>query len=278
MWAREASVKRKRAMRPRPAHLGPQYAAQFQDAAVVAAYPTRPPYPAAVFTQLRALVAGPSVALDAGCGTGDIARLLAPSMERVDAVDVSAPMIEAGQRLPGGDAPNLRWLVGALEDAPLSPPYGLIVCGESLHWMDWAAVLPRFHAALAPGAWLAMAGRIEEESPWSGQLRALINQYSTNHDYQPYSLREELRKRGLYREKGEAWMKPETFAQPIADYIESIHSRNGFSRDRMTPENADAFDASVRALITPYAPGGVVTLRVSGGVRWGEPLAGGGNV
>ncbi len=261
-------------MRPKPAHLGPRYAAQFQDAAIVAAYPTRPPYPAEVFARLRALLVAPAVALDVGCGTGDIARRLAPLVEQVDAVDISAGMIAAAQRLPGGDAPNLRWLVGAMEDSPLNPPYGLIVAGESLHWMDWQIVLPRLRDALAPGARLALVARVEAPSPWSDGLLALIRRFTTNHDFQPYDTVEELTSRRLFQLEGEAKTEVEPFSQSVTDYIESIHSRNGFSRDRMTPEDAEAFDAAARALITPHAPGGMVELHISAALRWGEPLAG----
>lgn len=260
-------------MRPKPAHLGPQYAAQFQDAAIVAAYPTRPPYPAEVFERLRALLVAPAVALDIGCGAGDIARRLAPLVERLDAVDISAGMIAAGQRLPGGGAPNLRWLLGAMEAAPLTPPYGLAVAGESLHWMDWYSVLPRLGETLAPGARLALVERVEEPSPWSGDLLALIRRYSTNRDFQPYDTVEELTARGLFHLEGEALTEAEPFSQSVADYIESIHSRNGFSRDRMPPEDAAAFDAAARALIAPHAAGGIVALRIRAMLRWGQPLA-----
>lgn len=258
---------------PKPAHLGPAYAAQFQDAAVVAAYPTRPPYPAAVVDLLASLVVGPRVALDVGCGTGDVARRLAPRMERVDAVDISAAMIAAGQRLPGGDAANLRWWVAALEDAPLAGPYGLVVAGESLHWMDWERVLPRLRAALAPGAALVIVERAEEPSPWSESLLALIQRSSTNREFQPYDLIDELTRRGLFALTGQTRIASEPFSQSLASYIESIHSRNGFSRDRMRPEDAAAFDAAATALIAPYAPDGQVNLRVGAVAHWGSPLA-----
>jgi SAM-dependent methyltransferase len=260
-------------MRPKPVHLGPRYAAQFQDAAVVAAYPMRPPYPAEVFERLRALLAGPVVALDVGCGTGDIARRLASLVERVDAVDISAGMIAMGQRLPGGDTPNLRWLIGAMEDVPLDSPYGLIVAGESLHWMDWQTVLPRLREALAPGARLVIVARQEQPSPWSKGLLALIVRYTTNRDFQPHDLIEELTSRGLFQLEGAADTEAAPFSQSVTDYIESIHSRNGFSRDRMSPEDAAAFDAAARELITPYASEGIVALRIGAALRWGQPLA-----
>jgi SAM-dependent methyltransferase len=258
--------------KPKPKHLGPEYAAQFQDAAVVAAYPTRPPYPAEVFAILAGLLtAEPRVVLDVGCGTGDVARRLAPLVARVDALDVSERMVARGKTLPGGDAPNLRWIVGRAEDAPLEPPYALVTAGESLHWMDWPVALPRLRAALAPGACLAIIERGEESSPWRDELLRLIVRYTTNRDFQPYNLITELESRGLFTKVGERRTTPVPFAQSIEDYIESIHSRNGFSRDRMHPDDAAAFDASVRALVAPHARAGMLHLAIPATVTWGAP-------
>src|SRR6478672_10025703 len=69
---------------PKPAGLGQQYGAQFQDVSVVAAYPHRLPYPAALFPFLAGLITGiPRAVLDVGCGRGEIARLLLPYVDRV---------------------------------------------------------------------------------------------------------------------------------------------------------------------------------------------------
>ncbi len=261
-----------RSMRPKPKHLGQEYAAQFQDAAIVAAYPMRPPYPAAVFAMLAGLAtAHPRAVLDAGCGTGDVARRLAPLVDRVDAVDASARMIARGRALPGGDAPNLRWIVASAEAAPLEPPYALITAGESLHWMDWQVVMPRFRAALAPGGLLALAERNEQRSPWSEERLRLIQRYSTNTDFQPYNLIGELETRSLFTSAGERITEPEPFEQSVAAYVESIHSRNGFSRDRMRPEDARAFDMAASELVTPYARDGLLRLEIAARVTWGVP-------
>src|SRR6266487_724269 len=109
----------------------------------IAAYPSRPPYAHAAIEFLSELTTDPRRVLDIGCGTGDIARRLAPLVDRVDAVDFSAGMIEIGRDLPCGTASNIRWIIGKLEDVPLDPPYALVTAGESLHWMDWEIVLPR---------------------------------------------------------------------------------------------------------------------------------------
>jgi SAM-dependent methyltransferase len=259
-------------MQPKPAHLGEVYAAQFSDASVVAAYRERPPYPAATFPMLAGLIAStPRFVLDVGCGTGDIARGLVPFVDRIDAVDRSEPMIDLGRSLPTGDDPRLRWIVGQVESVELSPPYALVTAGESLHWMDWAIVLPRFAEVLAPGGVLAMVGRQNAPEPWSAALGAIIDRYSTNREYQPYDLTEELTRRGLFTVQGTQTTPPDLVRQPIANYVESFHSRNGFSRDRMTPEQAAGFDEEVTRLVTPFAPDGVIELQVSTRIIYGLP-------
>src|SRR5215213_2953896 len=176
-------------MQPKPQHLAPEYGAQFQDPAIVAAYHYRPPYPPETFAILAGLVRDePRAVLDLGCGTGDVARPLAPLVARLDAVDISPAMIAKGRTLPGGDHPHLRWLTGRAEDAPLDPPYALVTAGESIHWMDWAVVLPRLHSMLTPRGYLALVGRSEQPPPWREDLLAIIQRYSTNRDYRPYNI------------------------------------------------------------------------------------------
>src|SRR5579871_5080470 len=103
---------------PRPAHLTAENAARFGDVSVVERYGLRLPYPPPIFDILASLVVDePRAALDAGSGTGDIARPLSGMVERVDALDISAPMIARGKTLPGGDHGGLRWIHGRAEDA-----------------------------------------------------------------------------------------------------------------------------------------------------------------
>ncbi|HWE63965.1 MAG TPA: class I SAM-dependent methyltransferase, partial [Chloroflexota bacterium] len=85
----------------KPRHFAFAYAAAFQERSVADAYRYRPPYPPAVFDVLLGLVnTQPRLILDVGCGTGNLARSLATTVERVDAVDCSLEMIEHGRRLP----------------------------------------------------------------------------------------------------------------------------------------------------------------------------------
>jgi trans-aconitate methyltransferase len=257
-------------MLQKPKHLAPAYGEQFKDLSIVDAYRYRPPYSSEVFGILTGLINGqPRHVLDVGCGTGNIARYLIEDVERLDAVDFSQPMIEQGKRLPHGDDPRLRWLHGRVEDVALNPPYALVTAGESLHWMDWNIVLPRFHELLMPGGYLAIVGN--HFYPGPALLSELIAQYSTNKDFQYYNMLEALEQHGLFQKVGEKRTAPVPFVQSLDNYIESYHSRNGFSRERMDPAMADVFDQEARKVLLRSYADGVLPLQVVGTVVWGLP-------
>ncbi len=259
-------------MMSKPDHLGPEFAAQFEDASVVAAYHLRPPYQDGIFDVLTGLIADrPRIVLDAGAGTGEIARPLAARVDRVDAVDPSRGMIAKGRRLPGGDGPSLRWINETAEAAILPPPYALITAAASLHWMDWEIALPRFRDLLTPRGVFAVIEDREHAPPWVAPLGQLIAAFSTNRAYRPYNVIVELETRGLFRRLGRHETPVASFRQSVDDYVESFHARNGCSRDRMRPERAAAFDRRLRSLVTPFAPDGIITRRRTNEIVWGLP-------
>ncbi len=256
----------------KPRGLGREYGAQFGDPSVAAAYPSRPPYPPELFEILLGLIRDePRVVLDLGCGTGDINRPLAPRVRRIDAVDPSPAMIARGQALPGGDHPNIHWIAATAEDYAYPEQYALTVAAESLHWMEWDIVLPRIRDSLTPQGRLAIVlGRGWRNVPWSEELGPLITHYSTNRDYQRYDLLQELALRNLFFPEQRLETRPIPFAQSVDDYIESFHSRNGLSRDRMGARAAE-FDAELRTLISRYRPGPVLEFDLVAELAWGRP-------
>ena len=259
-------------MIPKPRHLEPEYGTQFKDSSIVEAYQYRPPYPAEIFEILAGLLTDEQrTVLDVGCGRGDIARELVNFVERVDAVDFSANMIETGKKLPGGDNPRINWIIGPVEEVPLAPPYSLVTAGASLHWMDWYVVLPRFREVLFPGGYVALTGTEAAPAWWEGEIGPIIRRYSTNRYFQPYDLVEELEKRSLFQKCGEKETSPVPFIQSIDDYIESFHSRNGLSRERMDEEMAADFDREVREVISLSAKEGMLEFQVTARVIWGIP-------
>ena len=258
-------------MQPKPAHLTAMHGEQFSDQSVVDAYGLRPPYPDGVIDQLSGAAGTNGAVLDLGCGTGEITRRLAGRVGRIDGVDPSAAMLVRATSLSGADQPNLTWIHGSAEDAPLDPPYDLVYAAAALHWMDWAVVLPRVRAALSPSGTFAIVGNSTAPLPWAADAQAVIDRYSTNRDYRPYNLQQELEHRGLFRETGRYRSDPIPFDQTIHDYVNSYHARNGFSRDRMDPAAADAFDRALTAVVASRVTGDTVRLRVFGDIVWGLP-------
>jgi ubiquinone/menaquinone biosynthesis C-methylase UbiE len=260
-------------MQPKPEYLSEQHATAFQDASVAATYALRPSYPRATFDFLTALIQdGPHHVLDVGCGIGYLARPLVEHVERVDAVDFSQAMLDYGQSLPHGDDPRLRWIQGRAEDVPLDPPYALIMAGESLHWMDWYQVLPRFASLLTPHGSLAIVNLGIEPHPFANELREVIDRYTTNRDFQGYDMVSELERRNLFKPLGEQITDFISITQSIEEYVESYHARSGFARARMTPEQAAAFDHEATDVLQKSHPDGLITFRVRGIVSWGQPL------
>jgi len=261
-----------------PRQFGVEYASIFQDASVVAAYPHRPPYPPQTFAMLAGLIdrsVSPARLLDAGCGTGQMTSGLLAHADQIDAVDVSVAMIEAGRAMAYGADTRINWIVGRMEEVALQPPYALIVAAASLHWMPWQATLPRFAQALSPHGYLALVEGRSPPGPWADELTLILAHYSMNQDFQPYNMgtiAAELQQRSLFRQVGVMETQPVRFRQSVDAWIASIHAGNGFSRDRMAPERAAAFDQHARTVMRKHCPTGVVDLPISARIIWGKPL------
>lgn len=259
----------------KPEYLASKYGKQFQDRSIVEAYHHRPPYPAEIFDILAGLIQSePRRVLDVGCGTGYIARYFIERVEEIDAVDFSQSMIEMAKTLPNGDNPRLHWLFGPVEEVELNPPYALVTAGESLHWMDWNIVLPRFHRLLTPGGYLAIIQHDNLPGSWVTMLSEIIPRYTTNKDYYPFDMIKALEEHNLFKKTGEKTTAPVRFDQSIDDLIESYHSRNGFSRERMTPEQAEGFDREAREILLASHSNGMVEMQVVANVVWGIPEGG----
>ena len=185
--------------------------------------------------------------------------------------DPSREMIDRGQSITGGKSGRLTWINSSAESAPLRPRYALITAAASLHWTDWGISLPRLRHALMPGAVLALIDNRCLTTLWDRDLSPAIARHSTNRAYRTYNLEEELTQRQLFRAQGRRDAVVFTFAQPLADYIESFHARNGFSRDRMTRDETKGFDSEVRATVAPYAPDGIVRLQIVSELIWVLP-------
>ena len=98
-----------------------------------------------------------------------------------------------------------------------------------------------------------------------------------NTAFTPYTMMTvvtELEQRQLFQLHGSYETAPIAFQQSLDAWVESLHARNGFSRDRMDAGAASACDAELRAAIQPYCPGGIVAQSIAARILWGAPRLG----
>lgn len=248
-----------------------ELAATFAHSGVARAYQHRPPYPDEVFDVLVRLITDrPPTVLDLGAGEGALARPLADRVDHVDAVDISAAMVDAGRHRPGGQSSNLRWIVGPAESVELGGPYALVTAGASLHWMDRTAVLGRVRPTMTQHAVLAVVEHRYHEPPWRGRLNGVIAEHSRNQSYDPdFSLVDALGRDGIFDVVNRVVTEPTMFRQSVADYVEQFHSTASLARELMPVAESAAFDDKVAEIVRPFAVDGLLELQVVAEITWG---------
>jgi SAM-dependent methyltransferase len=111
---------------------------------------------------LRQLPRGFGRALDVGCGSGDLVRLLAArSTGGVEGVDSDPEIIARARELTQPDVPATFTVADARAGIPASP-YDVITCVAALHHLPLTETLTRFRAQLAPGGTLVVVGCARE--------------------------------------------------------------------------------------------------------------------
>ncbi|MCP4006944.1 MAG: class I SAM-dependent methyltransferase [bacterium] len=254
---------------------------RFAERRVAESYVLRPPYSEEAIERLLALLAEhPRVLLDAGCGTGKLARSLVSRVDRVDAVDPSPEMIRIGRSEPGGGHPSLRWIESGVEGAVLEGPYGLAVAGASFHWFDADIVLPRLASALAPGAFLALlSGDAPWEAAWRDAELELYFEFASRMRgepvrWTPVDLEETpLLQHPGFATAGYCLTEPTKLRQRVEDYVACQHSRASFTHEAMGETLALEFDRELEQLLDRHARDGWLQFEQRTRIEWGRPLS-----
>lgn len=243
-------------------------------------YRFRPPYSPEVYSTLLGLIAPPCrTVLDAGCGPGKITLGLVDHVNRIDAVDPSEEMLRVARSRSQADNPKIRWIRAAMEEAPLEPPYGLIVAGLSIHWMNLDRVLPRFASALADGAFLALLdydGPVG--APWEREeilfdvefIRKIEGRAQNPWSTISERIDDPILVHPAFERIGQLVTAPFQISQSIEDYLRCQHSRATWSEDHLGAEASREFDAGLTKLLSRYAVDGMLEFNVQTRIEWGR--------
>ena len=127
---------------------------------------------------------------------------------------------------------------------------------------------------MSPRGYLAIVGGHKIAAPWDDDLNSIIPSYSTNRDFSPYDMIGEIELRKLFSVAGRVRTAPRGHDMSVDRYVELLHARNGFSRQRMRPHSAAEFDGAVRDLVSPFADGDTLGLEMTTSITWGHPSYG----
>ncbi|QKV90837.1 class I SAM-dependent methyltransferase [Streptomyces sp. NA02950] len=120
---------------------------------------------------LRQLPRRLETALDIGCGSGDLARLLATRARTVRGIDSDPAIITRARELTDPAAPVAFTVANALTGIP-SGRYDVITCVAAIHHLPFTEALTTFRERLAPGGTLVVVGLARPTTPGDHLLGA----------------------------------------------------------------------------------------------------------
>jgi trans-aconitate 2-methyltransferase len=132
----------------------------------------------------RIALEGDERAMDAGCGTGRVTRLLAERLPRgsVVAVDGSAQMVAEATRRLADLAPRVTGRHADLTALEVDEPVDLIVSTATFHWiLDHDLLFSTLHGALRPG------GRLVAQCGGAGNIARTLRAAASVAAGPPYS-------------------------------------------------------------------------------------------
>lgn len=114
---------------------------------------------------LAALRPGAQLALDVGCGDGELARELAAQVAHVTGIDADAESIARARALSGG-LDNLHFVAGDfLAHAFAAESFDAVVSVAALHHMPLEPALEAMKQLLRPGGLLGIVGLARSSTP-----------------------------------------------------------------------------------------------------------------
>jgi trans-aconitate 2-methyltransferase len=125
----------------------------------------------------RLPVEAPQTVVDLGCGTGNVAMILAERWPRarIIGVDNSAAMLAVAKASTAGRTQH-EWIHADLAEWAPKEPAAVVFSNAALHWHDdHAALFPRIFGWVAPGGMLAVQMPDQYAAPSHVALAAVVS-------------------------------------------------------------------------------------------------------
>lgn len=141
----------------------------------------RPTYPDSLGALLAEHAPGDGLAVEAGCGSGQLSKILSHHFDKVIACDISPSQIKNAHRYE-----SVSYHVAPADQLPAAADCAHLICAaQSAHWFRLESFFAEAMRVAAPGALLALItyGVMEVEPP----LREVFNQFYWHdiHSYWP---------------------------------------------------------------------------------------------
>jgi ubiquinone/menaquinone biosynthesis C-methylase UbiE len=196
--------------------------------------------------------------LDLGCGTGQIALVVAPRVRTVYAVDPQEDMLEEGRILAREkNISNVEWIVGQDSDISqlIHDNVQLTVIARAFHWMDREQVLKNLYKMTNPGGGVAIVGDSKfkrTKMQWEETRDSVIEKYlgkkrraGTDGTYShPLKLHEDVLAESEFRDVGIENFKFER-SWTIDQIVGHCYSTS-FCSKILLGERVEAFESDLR--------------------------------
>jgi ubiquinone/menaquinone biosynthesis C-methylase UbiE len=147
-------------------------------------------YPPAVIDKLVGEfgLTSDDIAIDVGCGTGQLTLPIARRVRAVAGVDPEPDMLARARRAAAEQhITNVTWLLGADTDMPALAALlggqraGAVTIGQALHWMNYRELFGTLLPLLRPGGGVAVITNGTplwlQDSDWAQALRTFLGQW-----------------------------------------------------------------------------------------------------
>jgi ubiquinone/menaquinone biosynthesis C-methylase UbiE len=234
----------------------------------------RAPYaPAAIdFAAGRLGLDRTSRLLDLGCGPGTLARLFAPRVAEVIALDPDPDMLAEGRRLAAAEGlSNIAWMqAGSADLGRLGGNFRAALMGQSFHWMDRDQVLRDLHRLIEDGGGVALIGpgRRRPQEPWEPFVAEVAARYLGPATPHPQRNPEPHHEPALRRSAFEITDDVEfagAITRDIASILGAVFSVSGTTQ-RLFGDRLAEFEADLEAALRRMRPDGVFHATIETGV------------